>query len=120
MPSRRPSAPSPSARLPFTVTGAPTASLRRCSISARRGASFGASSTTVQSTLPGAQPAARTSADGPAQQVDAVGARERGIGVGEVLADVAEAGGAEERVGDRVGHRIGVAVPGQPGALRRR
>ena len=51
-PSPRPIAPSPSARRPFTDTGAPTASLRRCCISARRGASFGDSQTTEQSALP--------------------------------------------------------------------
>ena len=33
-----------------------------------------------------------------------------GIGVGEVLADVAEPGGAEQGVGDGVGDGVGVAV----------
>src|SRR5690606_25845209 len=61
-PSPRPRAPMPSERLPFTVTGAPTASLRLRSSSALTGASLGRSSTTVQSTLAGAHPAARTSA----------------------------------------------------------
>ena len=67
--------PRPSARLPFTVTGAPTAALRPASISSRRGASFGASSTTVQSTLAGAQPAAAHVGHGQAQQLHAVRAR---------------------------------------------
>ena len=35
------------------------------------------------------------------------------VGVGEVLADVAEPGRAEQRVGDGVGHDVGVAVAGQ-------
>ena len=113
MPSARPSAPRPSARLPFTVTGAPTASLSRASISARRGASFGASSTTVQSTLPGSQPAARTSATARRSRSMLSAPAQRGVGVGEVLADVAEPGGAEERVGDGVGDHVGVAVAGQ-------
>ena len=62
-PLRRPSAPRPSARRPFTVTGAPTALDRRRCISSRNGASFGSSHTTEQSTLPIIQPAPRTSAD---------------------------------------------------------
>ena len=33
------------------------------------------------------------------------------VGVGEVLADVAEAGGAQQRVDDRVGEDVGVGVP---------
>ena len=61
MPSWRPSAPRPSARRPLTVTGAPAASLSRCCISARCGASLGASHTTEQSTLPMRQPSSRTS-----------------------------------------------------------
>ena len=114
MPSRRPSAPSPSARLPFTVTGAPDGLARGgASISSRRGASFGASSTTVQSTLPGSQPGGAHVGDRSAQQLEAVGPGQRGVGVGEVLADVAEPGGAEQRVGDGVGDDVGVAVAGE-------
>ena len=41
------------------------------------------------------------------QRIDAFPLR---IGVGKMLADIAEAGGAEERIGDRVGDRVGVAV----------
>ena len=48
MPSRRPSAPRPSARRPFTVTGPPAASLRRRCISGLCGAIFGISHTTIQ------------------------------------------------------------------------
>ena len=35
---------------------------------------------------------------------------QRGVGVGEVLADVTEPGRAEQRVGDGVGDHVGVAV----------
>ena len=45
------------------------------------------------------------------------------VGRREMLADVAEAGGAEQGVGDRVEHDVGVAVAGKAarsGALRRR
>ena len=35
-----------------------------------------------------------------------------------MLADVAEAGGAEQGVGDGVKHDVGVAVAGKPAAVR--
>ena len=113
MPSRRPSAPSPSARLPFTVTGAPTAS-REALLHlgpARRELRRLQHDRAVD--VAGRPPRRPHVGDGPAQQLEAVGAGEGGIGVGEVLADVAEAGGAEERIGDGVGDRVGVAVAGQ-------
>ena len=69
---------------------------------------------TVQSTF-AATPARRAHVgDRAAQQLDAVGAGERRVVVGEVLADVAKAGGGEEGVYDCVGHDIGVTVPGKP------
>ena len=37
---------------------------------------------------------------------------------GEVLADVAQPGGAEQRVGDRVGEHVGVGVAGQAALVR--
>ena len=61
-----------------------------------------------------AQPAARTIAATCAQQLDRVGAAPARVGVGEVLADVAEPGRAEQRVGDRVGDDVGVAVAARP------
>ena len=46
------------------------------------------------------------------------------VGVGEVLADVAQPGGAEQRVDDRVGQHVGVGVAveaaGRAGSRRRR
>ena len=45
------------------------------------------------------------------------------VGVGEVVADVAQAGRAEQRVDDRVRQHVGVGVPGQAlscGIRRRR
>ena len=35
-----------------------------------------------------------------------------------MLADVAEAGGAEQGVGDRVEHDVGIAVPGEAAGVR--
>ena len=113
MPSPRPSAPSPSARRPLTVTGAPGPRLRSLLHlvppwrQLRRLAHHGA--VDVADGPPG------VGDDGAdlGEQVDAVGAAPARVGVGEVLADVAEAGGAEQRVGDGVGHGVGVAVAGQ-------
>ena len=115
MPSRRPSAPRPSARLPFTVTGAPTASARRRSHLLAVGRQLGRlqhDRAVDVAGLPARRPDRR---HGATEQVEAVGAGQGGIGVGEVLADVAEAGGAEERVGHGVGDDIGIAVAGQTG-----
>src|SRR5262249_15270231 len=44
---------------------------------------------------------------------DRVGARPTLIGVRKVLADVAQAGGAEQGIGDRVRDHVGVAVAGE-------
>ena len=46
-----------------------------------------------------------------AQQRHRVGVAPQLVGVGEVLADVAEPGRAEQRVDDRVGQHVGVRVP---------
>ena len=60
MPSFRPMAPRPSARLPFTLTGAPAAADNNATILSRAGAIRGLSQITLQSTLPIRQPAAIT------------------------------------------------------------
>ena len=112
-PSPRPSAPSPSARLPLTLTGAPTTSLSRCSISARRGASFGRLGHDRAVDVAGLPAGRPDQADRVRQQLDAVGAGQARVVVGEQLADVAEAGRAEQGVGDGVGDGVGVAVAGQ-------
>ena len=44
-----------------------------------------------------------------------LGAGERGIGVGEHLADVAQSGRTEQRIGAHVGDDVGVAVSGETG-----
>ena len=60
-------------------------------------------------------------ADDLGQQRQAVGALPLRVGVGEVAAEVAEADRAEHGVGQCVGHRVGVAVAGEPaGTLDRR
>src|SRR5579884_2015856 len=61
-PSPRPRAPTPSARLGLTATGAPTTADRRSSMAGRWGASRGASRATTQSTLTAPQPSSRTRA----------------------------------------------------------
>ena len=53
-----------------------------------------------------------------AEQLHRIGVLPLGIGVGKELADVPGRGGAEDRVGQRVGDRVGVGVSGQ--AARRR
>ena len=108
---------------PAALDGHRRAGARRsgcASISARCGASFGASQTTEQSTLPIVQPAAAHHAGDWREQHERVGARPLRVGVGEVLADVAEPGGAEQRVGDGVGDDVGVAVADAARARRRR
>ena len=47
-----------------------------------------------------------------------VGAAPALVGGGKVLADVARAGGAEDRVGDRVEHGVGVGVTGESAGVR--
>ena len=47
------------------------------------------------------------------QQVQAVGPGPGRVGVGEVAAEVAQAGRPEQGVGQGVGHGVGVAVAGQ-------
>ena len=73
----------------------------------------------MQSTLPGPHPAALDVGDGAAQEIEAVGTGEGGIGVGEVLADVAEAGGTEQGVRDGVRDHVRIAVAGQAPLARR-
>ncbi len=113
IPSARPSAPSPSARVAFTFTGAPSTWPSRSAIRSTNGASFGRSATTVQSALTGTQPAARGQHHHRARITMLSAPLQRGIGVRGVAAQVAEAGRTEHGVGDGVGHGIGVAVPVQ-------
>ena len=99
--------------MPFTVTGAPTASLSPASMlgpTRRQLRRLEHDRAVDVARLPAGGPHV---GHGPPQQVDAVGPGPRGVGVGEVLADVAEPGRAEERVGDGVGDHVGVAVAGQ-------
>ena len=59
-------------------------------------------------------------AGGLGEQLDAVGAGPRRVGVGEVLADVAQPGRAQQGVGAGVGDDVGVAVAAQGPARCRR
>ena len=59
--------------------------------------------------------------DGPhelAQERQRVRVLVRGVAVGEVLADVAQPGGAEERVHDGVREDVGVGVPKEAAVVR--
>jgi hypothetical protein len=49
-----------------------------------------------------------------AQQLDGVGVPVALIGVGKVVADVLETGGAQQGVGDCVGEHVGVGVTEEP------
>ena len=111
IPSARPRAPSPSARVAFTLTGAPSTSARPSAIRSTIGG---------QSGLLGHHRAVgvdRHPAGGggqghhPGQDLHAVGPAPRRIGVGGVAAEVAETGRPEHGIGDGVGHGVGVAVP---------
>ena len=62
-----------------------------------------------------ASPAPATTATVRRKELHPGDAGERGIRLREVLADVAERRGAEQRVGDRVAHRVAVGVPGEAG-----
>ena len=72
----------------------------------------------VASTLPTCQPAPRTRRAASASSAQRIGALELRVGVGEVVADVAERGGAEQRIGDRMAERIGIGVAGQAVRVR--
>ena len=108
IPSPRPIAPMPSLVVALTLTGAESASARLRSISAWWGPSCGSSQITVASTLttaPGERP------DHDPQQVDRVGVAPALLVVGgKSVAEVAEPGGAEQRVDHRVGEDVGVGV----------
>ena len=127
-PSPRPVRPRPSVVVAETVTGAPAASLRAASASARRGPRRGRLPITWTATLPIAKPAARTRRGGLAEQRDAGGAGPRGVGGAELAAEVAEPGGREQRVARGVGRDVAVGVtlqavvllgPGEAGEVHR-
>ena len=116
-PSSRPTKPifSPVVNLTFTLPSTLASDSR---IASRCGASFGRSSTTVASTWSTAQPSAVDVLQHGPQQRHRVGVAPQLVGVGEVLADVAQPGRAEQRVDDRVGEHVGVRVPGEAALAR--
>ena len=114
MPSTRPIAPRPSARRPFTVTGASDGvaeSALHLVATRRQLRSFAHDLDVDVADRPSLVANDRGHVP---QDPDRVGARQLGVGVGEVLPDVAETGGAEQGVGHGVGDGIGVAVPAEP------
>ena len=52
------------------------------------------------------------------QQGHGIGTDKGPIGIGIPLANVTHASGSQEGIGDRMGHRIGVAMADQPGPLK--
>ena len=114
MPSRRPVKPRPSVVVALTATRAasmPSISAMRARMASRCGAILGASHRMVTSTLPMLPPRARAPGAAASREEEvrrrAFPAR---IGVGEMLADVAVADGAEQRVGQRVQRHVGVGM----------
>ena len=77
------------------------------------GSSFGRWAWMIRSQLTGRQPAVADAGDDLGEQPAAVEPLPLRVGVGEELADVAERGGAEQGVGDRVEDDVGVGVAGQ-------
>ena len=78
------------------------------------GPSFGSWAWTITSQLTGRQPARRDPVDDLGQQPGAVEPLPFRVGVGIVLADVAQAGGAEQGVGHRVQTTSASECPSQP------
>ena len=110
MPSARPSAPIPSARVALTDTGAPSTALEPV---------HHGSGVRCQARRVGDDRAVRVGAGEPllgghlhhrGQQGHAVRPLPDRVGVGEVPAEVSQADGTEHGVGQRVAHRVGVTV----------
>ena len=116
MPSARPSVPRPSARVALTETGAPSTARNRSSMAPVWGASRGASATIGAVRVGAGEPVPGRHRVHLGEQGDAVGPLPDGIGVGEVPPQVAQTNGAQHGVGERVAHRVGVAVPPRPRA----
>ena len=53
-----------------------------------------------------------------AEQLHGIGVLPLRVAVGKELADVAGTRGAENRVGERVRHGVGIAMPGEPALMR--
>ena len=115
-PLARPTNPMPSLVVNFTFTSSaarPLAAAIVARISSRCGPSFGASQMTVASRLAHA-PTVLGSDRHLLQEIDRVGIAPALVGVGKVLAAVAEAGSAQQRVDGGVREDVGIGVPGEP------
>ena len=115
MPSPRPIQPMPSLVFPFTLTSSTLDAERRRETRAHQLAVRRRSAASRRRSR--RRPAARASrivrdrADGGAEHLDRVAALVGRIAIREHLADVARAGGAEDRVGDGVRDRVAVGMP---------
>ena len=81
------------------------------------GPSFGSWAWMITSQLTGRQPAPGHALDDLGEEPAAVEPLPRGVGVGIMLADVAQRRGAEQGVGDGVQHDVGVGVADQAARL---
>jgi len=117
IPSPRPTKPIPSPRVALTLTaedsdaqrpGKPIAHGRRCG--AMRGALGDDRGVDVHDGEPGIVEHRRDAPD----EVERVGVPPRLLGVGKVLADVAQAGRPQQRVDDGVGEDVGVRMAVEP------
>ena len=111
-PSPRPVSPSPSVVVAATDTGAPTAAPSASSASARRGPIFGSSPITCTATLAIRPPGAVTSRAVSASSTAPERAGPPRVGRAEHRAEVAEPGGRQQRVAQRVRGHVAVGVPG--------
>ena len=111
--------PIPSLVLAFTWTAPADAEPggEGTAIAARCGASFGRSVMTEQSACDG-EAATANQLVGRAQQLHRVRVLPLRIAVGKELADVPGTGRAENSIGERVGHRVGIRMSGQPVRVR--
>ena len=118
IPSARPSAPSPSALVAFTLTGPPSTADQPVGHQVHEGGQpwpLGHHRAVGVDRRPSG-PAGEL--DHVGQDVHAVGPLPPRVGVGSVTTEVAETGRTEHGVGDGVGHGVGVAVPVErPGAV---
>ncbi len=117
MPSPRPTKPIPSLVVNFTFTSSGLRPMQRASerrMSSLKGAIFGASQMSVQSTWRTVQPWSSRNVHTSLKQAHAVRALPCLVRVGEVLADVAQPRGTEQGIDDRVREHVRIRVPGEP------
>ena len=86
-------------------------------MASRCGATRGSCPITTQSALTSSKPGRAHAREGGREQHERVGTAVRLVVGGKERADVREAGGAEQRVGQRMGDDVAVGVPDQPARM---